>query len=445
MNRIEVGNKRRKPTLDAVRRRPRLRPTVSELEGRTLLSTFTVNSTADNGSTGTLRWALDQANASNQAERIGFSSLFNTPHTIRLTGGPLVLSDPAGITITGPGENFLSITGNKASRVISVTPGSAASLSDFTITGGNVHGNGGGIRNNGGTLALDDIVIRGNSAGMGGGLYNNGAVTLTDVTIRGNHARKGGGVFNDGSATLTNVVTRSNTTVAGSGVFSTRTATLTRNGLSSEASTTILSDNFTKNVTGGVPTNWAVLPTPFAGTYAESSGNVKITVGNSAQGSAGILAELPPPGFSPLNVTTTITAQINGVNQSGNAVFGLIGLSSKGTETGYLAAGIDAEGVVVIVEQEAGISEIVPIKKDANYNGGSILMKFVISPTGVEVSAPGYDSTFLRFNSKNLSNFSLTSAFGSGAFPALVAANQPSASNGAASFGSIDVTTTQLG
>ena len=60
----------------------RLRPTVMALEGRTLLSTFTVNSAADDGSAGTLRWAIGQANAGNQADTIVFSSLFNTPQTI---------------------------------------------------------------------------------------------------------------------------------------------------------------------------------------------------------------------------------------------------------------------------------------------------------------------------------------------------------------------------
>ena len=87
-------------------RRRRLRPTVLALEGRTLLSTFTVNSTADNGSTGTLRWAIGQANSDNQADTIVFSSLFNTPQTITLTGGPLELTDPATTTITGPARTW---------------------------------------------------------------------------------------------------------------------------------------------------------------------------------------------------------------------------------------------------------------------------------------------------------------------------------------------------
>jgi hypothetical protein len=65
------------------------------LESRALLSTFTVNSMADDGSVGTLRWAIGQANASSEADSIAFSSLFNAPQTINLTAGQLKLFDTA--------------------------------------------------------------------------------------------------------------------------------------------------------------------------------------------------------------------------------------------------------------------------------------------------------------------------------------------------------------
>jgi hypothetical protein len=465
MFRIGLSNERRKPGPNTGRGRLRLRmrPALIELEGRTLLSSLMVNSTADDGSAGTLRWAIGQANASNQAETIVFSSLFNTPQRITLSGSPLVLSNPATTTITGPGENLLTISGNHAGPVFGSTAGSVASLSGLTITGGKVNGNGGGIRNDRGTLALDDIVLRGNSARNGGGLFNNGSVTLTDVIVRGNHARVGGGVFNNGGMMLTDVtfvgnhakvgggafnngtagmndvVVRGNTASLGSGLFSARRAALTRSGLASRGSTTtILNDAFNKNVTGGVPTNWAPVPPP-SGTVVENPGNVTITVTNATVGSAGILSTLAASDFSPLKVVTTMQAQVNSVNKSGNAIFGLLGLSGQ-TETGYLAAGIDAQGNVFIVEQEAGISQTVLIKKDANYKGGSILMSFIVSASGVEVTAPGYDSGMVSF-SKNLNNFSLATAFGSGAIPALVAANQPGETSGSASFGSIKVTT----
>src|SRR5215469_13267846 len=95
----------------------RLRPTVMALESRALLSTLTVSNTNDSGS-GSLRAAVAQANADGGGDAIVFSSLFDTPQTITLTGGQLELTGTkAGTTITGPGANLLSVSGNNASRV----------------------------------------------------------------------------------------------------------------------------------------------------------------------------------------------------------------------------------------------------------------------------------------------------------------------------------------
>ena len=58
---------------------------VQGLEARMMLSMFTVSSTLDDGSTGTLRWAIGQVNAdaSNQVDRIDFDiSTGSGPFTI---------------------------------------------------------------------------------------------------------------------------------------------------------------------------------------------------------------------------------------------------------------------------------------------------------------------------------------------------------------------------
>ena len=65
------------------RQRRRTMPTLLALEDRRLLSTFTVTSTLDNGSIGTLRWAVGQANSAGGAETIAFDkTVFKTPQTI---------------------------------------------------------------------------------------------------------------------------------------------------------------------------------------------------------------------------------------------------------------------------------------------------------------------------------------------------------------------------
>src|SRR5262245_29219321 len=121
MNHNGASHRRRRGSGADSRRSPlRLRPAVMELEGRTLLANFTVSSTADDGSTGTLRWAIGQANKGNGADTITFSSLFNAPQTITLTQGPLALTDPATTTIAGPGANLLTVSGGGKSRVFDI-------------------------------------------------------------------------------------------------------------------------------------------------------------------------------------------------------------------------------------------------------------------------------------------------------------------------------------
>src|SRR4051812_25486121 len=87
MNHNRASNPRRRGSgVDSGRSRRRLRPTVTALEGRALLSTLTVSNTNDSGP-GSLRAAVAQANANGGGDTIVFSSLFDTPRTITLTGG----------------------------------------------------------------------------------------------------------------------------------------------------------------------------------------------------------------------------------------------------------------------------------------------------------------------------------------------------------------------
>ena len=64
------------------------------------------------------------------------------------------------------------------------------------------------------TLSLTNDTITGNSVtGNGGGLYDYGTATLTGCTISGNSARNGGGLYNNGAATatLTDTIVAGNT------------------------------------------------------------------------------------------------------------------------------------------------------------------------------------------------------------------------------------------
>ena len=232
---------------------PRLRrsPSLEVLEGRALLSTFTVNSFADAGSgsgdSGDLRYCINQANADDQANTIVFdSTVFGTPQTITLSGSQLELSDTGGTqTITGPAAG-VTISGGGNSRVFQIDNDVTASLSGLTISDGStLSGNGGGLANYG-TATLTGCTLTGNSAsaavsyptnsgGFGGGVLNAGTanLTLTDCTISGNFSSgggDGGGVGNYGTATLTDCTVSGNSAYSGGGVDNQGAAILTLAG-----------------------------------------------------------------------------------------------------------------------------------------------------------------------------------------------------------------------
>ena len=178
------------------RRRRRLRPTVMALEDRRLLSTFTVTNTLDDGSAGTLRWAVGQANATAGADTIDFdSSVFNTPQTITLTRHPARADRhdrdrddhrPGGGRDGQRRRAEPGVPGRRRCHGVDLgtddhrrqrrTATAAACSTDGTIT-------------------LTNCTISGNSAGCdGGGLYNlGGTTTLTNCTVSGNSAGNGGG------------------------------------------------------------------------------------------------------------------------------------------------------------------------------------------------------------------------------------------------------------
>ncbi len=144
---------------------------LESLEDRWLLSTFTVTNLLDDGSVGSLRWAVNQVDQTAGANTINFdSSVFNTAKTITLTGTPLELSNTGGAeTITGPAAG-VTISGGGLSRVFEVDNLVTASLSGLTISGGNASST---------------------QYGYGGGLFNYGTATLTNCTVSGNSGRCG--------------------------------------------------------------------------------------------------------------------------------------------------------------------------------------------------------------------------------------------------------------
>src|SRR5262245_26073651 len=88
------------------------------LEGRELPSTFTVANLNDAGP-GSLRQAILDANAMTGHDVIDFAPQLRG--TIALTRGQLSITD--GVTLDGPGDERIAVSGNDASRVFQIASG----------------------------------------------------------------------------------------------------------------------------------------------------------------------------------------------------------------------------------------------------------------------------------------------------------------------------------
>jgi CSLREA domain-containing protein len=196
-------------------------------------NTITVNSTLDvaSGSDGlcTLREAITAANSNTAsgatAGECGAGSASDSD-TISLTGvtGTITLASAlpditSDMTISGPGPNQLTISGNNAVRVFSVTlqsPGTV-NFSGLTVTNGRIQDVGGGIYNQGSAdVKVTNTRISNNAAVLGGGIANSstGTFTVTNSTISSNTANTAAGCYN-GLGTLNIISSTLNNNVAG--------------------------------------------------------------------------------------------------------------------------------------------------------------------------------------------------------------------------------------
>jgi parallel beta-helix repeat protein len=151
---------------------------------------------------------------------------------ITLPAGTITLTAPlpaltGQITISGPGANLLTISGNNSSAVGSifqVSSGATVIISGLTIANGSDNGTGGGgILNNGGTVTVSNCELVNNTAngsnGGGGILNNGGTLTVSGNTFLGNQANSGnGGAINNNGGTLAvSYSTFDNNTASGNG------------------------------------------------------------------------------------------------------------------------------------------------------------------------------------------------------------------------------------
>lgn len=261
------------------------------------VGSIVVNSTADvaNGSDGlcTLREAIQAANtniasggtpgecdAGNGGDWDTIS--FSVTGTITLLTALPDLS--TSMSVNGPGANLLTISGNNANRVFSVsvaTPGTVA-LAGLTLSNGQSSGNGGAILRTGtGTLNITNNRISANTAAFGGGIYTavSGAINITNSTLSGNTATLsgfGGAIFNGFAGATINTVNSTminNTAIEGFGGGVANTGSGVINVLNS----TIRDNSATGSGFGGGISNHGAGPvnitnTTFSGNSADRGG-----------------------------------------------------------------------------------------------------------------------------------------------------------------------------
>lgn len=157
-------------------------------------ATFAVSNLGDSGS-GSLRQVILDANAASGNDTITF-----------LVSGTITLASalPAvtgSTTITGPGTNLLTISGDNSVNIFTFNSGTTNTISGLTIANGMAtnYVNGAGIANLGNlTISNCALVDNGAFGGWGGAVFNSSLLVIKDSMFSGNRVTGGNGFASGG-------------------------------------------------------------------------------------------------------------------------------------------------------------------------------------------------------------------------------------------------------
>ena len=349
------------------------KPLFELLEDRRVLAVLTVNSAADNTTAGdglvTLREAIIAANTDTATDgggtgsgpdmiqfapslngaTINLSSLgeLTIDHAVSIDAGNL----PAGLTIKafdtsaafGDGTRIFNINDGIAGTAINV------SFTGLTLTGGDVDGGGGAIRNTE-NLTIVRTTVAGNRATLdGGGIFHtDGALFLDQSTISGNTTQEdGGGVYVFGAASV--IVT--DTTVSGNKAQS---STGDHGGglyIQNAASVTIASTTVSGNSSTGLG----------GGVYLDNNTTASISnstiSGNSSDGAGGGIWADVQTGQTLTIEHSTITRNTSDSNKDGGpggGIFFSTGTGGVTLENTIVAHNTDNSGVAPDLDHTTG-------------------------------------------------------------------------------------------
>ena len=301
-------------------------------------ATITVTNTNDSGP-GSLRQALMIAHD-------GDTITFAVTGTIGLTSSGLLIGK--NVTISGPGNDQLSIDGNQALLVFGIFPGKTAAISGLTIRNAEA-----GVWNEG-TLAVSNCVLSGNSDGLlnqfgivtvsncvlsgnlYNGLYSEGVSSVSDSIVRGNSY---GGLFNDvhhgpnkpaagyGSMTIADSIIIDN---SGPGVLNYGFLTILNSTLSGNSAGQFLDGGGISSGTFKAPASVTVINSTISGNSASGGGGgianyywgvtiVNSTIsGNSAEGAGGGISNFGGAQITNSTLSGNSAPSGGGIDNGGN-------------------------------------------------------------------------------------------------------------------------------
>ena len=170
-----------------------------------------VTNTKNDGA-GSLRHAFSEVS-------IGGKIIFDLTYPATITLDSTLKIDH-GMTLTGPVNNKLTISGEMKCGVFAVNSRRTVNISNVTIANGVIDG---GIQSDSSPLNLINVIIKDNSADdWGGGIacYGDSPVSLTDVIINNNSAHMGGGISIFSPTNMVDVIITHNSAYQGGGIYS---------------------------------------------------------------------------------------------------------------------------------------------------------------------------------------------------------------------------------
>jgi predicted outer membrane repeat protein len=335
--------------------------------------TFTVESTENPGSIGgcdatdddipcTLKEAVNNANVNGETDSINFAAGLSGEIPLANTAaqsGFSILNDtrPVDLTINGPGAGVLAVNGNNVTRVFGIALGANVTIRGLTIKNGNAPDtgmststdSGGGIYNNGGTLALSNSTLSGNSApvGYGGGIYNRATstMTLTNTTLSGNSATYGGGIYNRGTMTLTNSTLNGNSAPSGGGGILNGSGFMTLTNSTLSGNTTAVNGGGILDLTSTfgamtlINTTLSGNSATYSGGGILSNGPLTLTHATLSANSAPVGANVDVSGTTKMRATILANPLGGGTNCDGITTLQGFNLEFPGTSCGAEVAG----------------------------------------------------------------------------------------------------------